>query len=204
MAVPRSRAVAAAFDEARFGPARTLDLRSGLPTVAEALRRAEPWLRERQMARAGEVLVITGRGSRSPDGIGAIRVAMGPLFTRLKREGVIERVVEHNPGAFALTLASIRALFETGPRSRGQQPAPREAVVPGVLESLDVEARTELRLLARYSLAQLGVCPSDKFIADEMLRQFSILVRCIAPDETDRVGRLRFLVTTARQAYEEA
>lgn len=112
--VAKSYGLAAAFDEARFGPARTLDLRAGLPTVAEALRRAEPWLRERQMAHAGEVLVITGRGLGSPGGVGAIRAAIGPMLTRLKRAGVIERVAEHNAGAFVVALAQIPALFEAG------------------------------------------------------------------------------------------
>ena len=204
MASSRPRGLAAAFDEARFGPARTLDLRTDLPTVTEALRRTEPWLRERQMAKAGEVLVITGRGLGSPEGIGAIRAAVGPLLARLKRTGVVERVVEHNAGAFAVTLAPIRALFETGARSRGPRPTPPAPAMSSTLATLDTGTAHELRLLARYSLEQLGVRPNDRLIEDEMLRQFSILAHSIAPDETDRMARLSFLVAAARQAYEEA
>ena len=84
-----------AFDEARFGSARTLDLRSSMPTGAEAVRRAEPWLRERQMARAGEVLVITGRGRDSPGGIAVVREAIRKLLGALKRKGVVGDVAEH-------------------------------------------------------------------------------------------------------------
>src|SRR5258705_116075 len=38
-----------AFDEARFGAARTLNLRESLPTGAEAARRVESWLRQHQV-----------------------------------------------------------------------------------------------------------------------------------------------------------
>src|ERR1035437_9658131 len=87
-----------AFDEARFGAARTLDLRTSMPTGAEAVRRAEPWLRERQMARAGGVLVITGRGRASPGGIAVVREAIRKLLGTLKRKGVVAAVAEHTPG----------------------------------------------------------------------------------------------------------
>src|SRR5436309_2571191 len=57
-----------AFDEATFGPKNTLNLRESLPTAADARHRAEAWLRERQISRASEVLVITGRGNQTPGG----------------------------------------------------------------------------------------------------------------------------------------
>ena len=110
--------LARALDEARFGPARTLDLRTSMPTVAEALRRADPWIRERQMARAGEVLIITGRGAGSPDGIGAVRGAITNLLARLKRAGVVENVGTHTAGSFVVELASIQSLFDVNRRSR--------------------------------------------------------------------------------------
>jgi hypothetical protein len=199
----RPYVLAIALDSARFGPARTLDLRAGRPSIADAMRRAEPWLRDRQMAKAGDVLVVTGRGAGSPGGVGAIRAAIRPLLARLKREGVIAAVAEHNPGALRVTLAPIRALFERGPRSRGPQPIPATPASPAGLAALDNETRRELRQLAEYSLGQLGVRMDDHFVADEMLRQFSILTRCIARDEPDRISRLKFLVSAARRAYEE-
>ena len=64
-----------AFDEARFGPERTLNLRASLPSPYHAATRAESWLRERQVARAGEVLVIR-RGNRSFENVSVVREAI--------------------------------------------------------------------------------------------------------------------------------
>ena len=89
MSRPTHIALHRAFDEARFGPARTLDLRASMPSAADAVRRTEPWLRERQMARAGDVLVITGRGKGSPGGVAVVREAIRKLLGTLKRKGVV-------------------------------------------------------------------------------------------------------------------
>lgn len=194
--------VARALDEARYGPARTLDLRTSLPTADEATRRAEAWLRERQMARAGEVLVITGRGLGSPGGVGIVKAAIESLLTRLRRQGVVARVRTHTPGSIVVELAPIRALFEVVPRTRHPS-APAAAADAAMLVGLDASTLRELRQLAEYSLAALGVASEARFVDDEMLRQFSVLAAGIAPDETDREGRLRFLVSAARAAYEE-
>ncbi len=203
MAVRRTPpGVARALDEARFGPARTLDLRTSLPTASEAARRAEAWLRERQMARAGEVLVITGRGLGSPGGIGVVRATIESLLTRLRRVGVVARVGTHTPGSFVVELAPIRALFEAGPRSRHAAGVATKTDA-SVLVGLDPSTLRDLRLLAEYSLAALGVASDARFVEDEMLRQFSVLAGGMAPDETDREARLRFLIAAARAAYEE-
>src|SRR2546423_6291994 len=81
-------AVRRALDEARFGPARTLNLRESLPTAAEAAARAEAWLRRLHAERAGEVLVITGRGKGSAGGVSPVRVAVVTLLARLQRTDV--------------------------------------------------------------------------------------------------------------------
>lgn len=203
MARPVTRVLARALDDARFGPARTLDLRTGLPSVSEALRRAEPWLRERQMALAGEVLIITGRGAGSPGGIGAIRNAIADLLIRLRRAGVVTSTKEHNPGAYSVVLAPIRTLFETSPRTRNRTPEPNLSADPAGLAILDVETKAELRRLAEYTLAELGAPITQTFVNDEMLRHFSLLSRGIDPEEGDRVSRLRFVVTAARKAFED-
>ena len=195
--------LAQAFDEARFGPARTLDLRTSMPTAVEATRRAEPWLRERQMARAGEVLIVTGRGHGSPGGIGIVRREIEGLLSRLTRAGVIARVRAHTAGSFVVELAPIRALFEVKPRSRRRDIEAPPPADPAGLELLDAETRRELRLLAEYSLARLGVDATDAFLRDEMLRQFGILAAGIARDEPDREERLKFLVSAARAAFED-
>ena len=191
-----------AFDEARFGPARTLDLRASLPTAAEALRRAEPWLRERQMARAGDVLVVTGRGKGSPGGVPVVREAIRRLLTTLRRKGVVASVEEHSAGSFVVTLAPVRALFETVPRSRSNDARVKPGD-PHELRALDAATRAQLRALAQRSLEVLGAPRTEGLVHDEMVRQFSILASAVAPDETDREGRLQFLIAAARDAFDD-
>jgi len=191
-----------AFDEAKFGPARTLDLRAALPSAAEAVRRAEPWLRERQMARAGDVLVITGRGKGSPGGIAVVRGAIQKLFGTLKRKGVIAAVGEHTAGSFVVTLAPVRALFETVPRSRNSDARVRTAD-PKELRALEPRTLARLRELAERSLDVLGAPRTAGLVHDEMVRQFSILSAAVAQDETDREGRLQFLIDAARDAFDD-
>ena len=192
-----------AFDEARFGPARTLDLRASMPTAADAVRRAEPWLRERQMAKAGEVLIITGRGKGSPGGVAVVREAVRKLLGTLKRKGVVSEVGEHTPGSFAVTLAPVRALFETVPRTRARVPR-LPAADPKELRALSASTRKKLRALAEQSLVELGAPRTDRLVHDEMTRQFAILSSAVAPDETDREGRLEFLIDAAVDAFDDA
>jgi hypothetical protein len=191
-----------ALDEAKFGPSRTLDLRASFPTAAEAVRRAEPWLRERQMARAGDVLVITGRGRGSPGGVSVVREAIAKLFTTLRRKGVVAGVGEHTAGSFVVTLAPVRALFETVPRSRSSDSRVRPAN-PKELRALDAATSASLRSLAERSLDVLGAPRTDALVHDEMVRQFAILSSAVAPDETDREGRLQFLIEAARDAFDD-
>jgi hypothetical protein len=191
-----------AFDEARFGPARTLDLRASMPTGADAVRRAEPWLRERQMARAGDVLVITGRGKGSPGGVAVVREAIRKLFGTLKRKGVVASFDEHTAGSFVVTLAPVRALFETVPRSRSNDARVKPAD-PRELRALDAPTRAQLRALAERSLEVLGAPRTAGLVHDEMVRQFAILSSAVAPDETDREGRLQFLIGAARDAFDD-
>src|SRR5690348_18303996 len=94
--MPRRRSLTPlhhAFDEARFGAERTLNLRASLPSPYHAVKRAEAWLRERQVARAGEVLVITGRGNQSFDNVSVVREAIVKLLASLRRRGVVDREI---------------------------------------------------------------------------------------------------------------
>ena len=190
-----------ALDEAQFGFARTLDLRAALPTGAEAVRRAEPWLRERQVANAGTVLVITGRGNGSADGVPVVRNSIRRLLTALKRKGVVAEVKEHTPGSYEVTLASFRTMFEAPRRTRDHSAALRAD--PAGLAALDVATRDALRQLAEYALDLLGAPRSEAFVHDEMTRQFALLSSAIAPEETDRESRLQFLITSAQHAFDE-
>src|SRR5712671_5599945 len=107
-----------AFDEAEFGPKNTLNLRESLPTAADARHRAEAWLRERQVSRASEVLLITGRGNQSPGGVSAVRAAIAALLPALRRRGVVSEWREHSPGSYVVKLGSISAMLEAPRRKR--------------------------------------------------------------------------------------
>jgi len=198
----RRSALGHAFDEARFGAARTLNLRDGLPSAADATERAERWLRGRQAeAAADEVLIITGRGNQSVDGVGVIRAAVARLFPLLRRRGVIREAREHSPGSFVVQLAPLRALVEAPRRSRrdATPPLPRD---PAALAGLEPTTRAALRRLAAASLAALGIqAPTDDFVADEMVRQFTTLAATV-PDGPDREARLARVVMRALSEYE--
>jgi hypothetical protein len=189
-----------AFDEARFGPACTLDLRAGLPTGAEAVRRADLWLRERQMAKAGDVLIVTGRGKGSPDGVGVVREAVLRLLGTLKRKGVVATVAEHTAGSFVVTLAPVRALFEAAPRARHRLERRPD---PAVLAGLGDPTRTALHRLAVRAVEALGAPPAETFVRDEMKRQFAILSGAIGPGDPDREARLQIMIAVALDAFDD-
>jgi len=160
------------FDELRFGPQRTLNLRESLPTASEAVRRAETWLREQQVKGAGEVLVITGRGNQSPGGVGVIRGAVEKLLFSLHRRGVVTSHHEHNPGAYVVALAPLRALSEVpGRRRERPQSSPRAPELHGLTR----ETMTLLRDLAERSLDMLGVKSSKARVTDEMHRYLGVI-----------------------------
>ncbi|MBA4073050.1 MAG: hypothetical protein C0497_14635 [Gemmatimonas sp.] len=198
---PAGPAVAAAFDTLRFGRENTLDLRSSLPTGAEAARQAELFLRERQVASANEVLVITGRGNQSTDGVPVVRPAVVGVLTRLRRQGVVTRWNEHTAGSFAVTPAPITALLEV-PRRR-RYPVKPAVADPAGLADLDPATRQTLRALAIRSLQALGAPVRESFVHDEMQRQFSVLGASI-PDGPDREARLRVAAETALDELDDA
>jgi hypothetical protein len=189
--------MAAAFDTLRFGRENTLDLRSGLPSGADAAHRAALFLRERQMATASEVLVITGRGNQSEGGVPVVRPAVAAVLARLRRQGVVTGWQEHTPGSFVVTPAPITALLEAPRRRRDTvQPAMAD---PAGLAGLDAATRQVLRRLAIRSLQALGAPVGESFVHDEMQRQFSVLSASI-PDGAHREARFR---AAAERALDE-
>ena len=190
-----------AFDEIRFGSLRTLDLRSALPTGEAAARRTESWLRERQVSIGGEVLVVTGRGKGSHDGVPVVRVAVRKVLTTLTRKGVVSGVAEHTAGSYVVTLAPVRALFEAGKRSRNSPPAskPRDAAE---LLGLTGETREALRRLAVRALESLGAPTVEAYVSDEMLRQFSVLAAAMPTGGTESESRLREVIFAALDAFD--
>ena len=192
--------LAEAFDEVRFGAARTLNLRPSLPTGSEAARRVENWLRQHQVLKSGEVLVITGRGNNSEGGVSVVREASLRVFHELRRKGIISAFIEHTAGSFVVTLAPMSAMLDAGKRRRGHTPLPPPASPP-TLATLDEETRTLLRALAERSLDALGLRERGPFVEGEMLRLFGSLATTIAEGE-DREQGLRRAIAAAMSDYD--
>jgi hypothetical protein len=189
-----------AFDEVRFGAARTLNLRTSLPTAREAASRVENWLRQHQVQQSGEVLVVTGRGNNSEDGISVVREASIRIFHELRRKGVIEGFAEHTAGSFVVTLAPMKAMLEAAKRRGEHDPLPPPAAPP-TLALLDEETRTLLRTLAERSLDALGMRDRGPFLEAEMLRLFGSLASTVR-DGPAREARLRAAIEAAMSEYD--
>jgi hypothetical protein len=188
----------AAFDEARFGAERTLNLRDGLPSVREAVERAERWLRERQVRGGDEVLIITGRGNQSIGGTPVIKPAIEKLLYSLRRRGVIAAHRAHNPGAFVVTLAPVRALIDAPRRKRER---PKQSTSGGELHGLDAATRQLLRDLSERSLNSIGVVPDERNLSDEMQRHLRALVPAL-PSGPKMEERLRVALSRAIADYD--
>ncbi|GMV08486.1 MAG TPA: Smr/MutS family protein [Gemmatimonadaceae bacterium] len=197
--------VKAAFDQARFGATRILNVRDPLLSGAEAVRRADGWIRAKQVERAEEVLVITGRGAGSPGQEPVVREAVRKLLGRLRRQGVVAEFREHTPGSFAVRLASLRAMFEAPPRTRdggASRPSRRAARTPATLPGLEPETLALLRRLAIHSLDSLGIAaPDEAFIGNEMARKFSLLARAAGGQPSEDM--LRTALHHALLEYED-
>jgi hypothetical protein len=179
---PKLTALWHALDEAAFGSERTLNLRESLPTAADARARTETWLRSRQVTKAAEVLIITGRGNQSPGGVGVVRREILAMMPSLRRRGIIESWKEHSPGSIVVKLAPTAALFSAPKRRRDNSPA-AESASAEVIAGLEPETASMLRQLAIGSLEALGVSSDDPFVQAEMSRMFSILSSAIPEAE---------------------
>jgi hypothetical protein len=184
-----------ALDEAEFGSKNTLNLRESLPTAADARYRTEAWLRERQICRVAEVLVITGRGNQSPNGVSVVREAILALMPLLRRRGVVSEWREHSPGSFVIRLGSISALLDAPRRKRDRNPRTPPAN-PESLKDLDRSTLELLRRLAVRSLESLGIQKPDKFVEGEMLSKFHSLAGGINPG-IEGEARLREAIKAA-------
>ncbi|HEV8445805.1 MAG TPA: hypothetical protein VGQ44_03265 [Gemmatimonadaceae bacterium] len=190
-----------AFDEARFGEQRTLNLRESLPTVDTATTRVEAWLRQQQVDRSDEVLIITGRGNKSEDGSSPVRAAVERLLYTLRRRGVITTHREHSAGSFVVELAPVSSLWESPRRNRGRGVATPAPPAPPSLESLDADTRTMLRNLAERALEGLGVRDTSAFVQSEMLKQFGAIAATVG-DAPGRDERFKRAVRAALDQYE--
>jgi hypothetical protein len=189
-----------AFDEMRFGPSRTLNLRQLLPTAEEARARADRWIRAKQVERAGELLIITGRGKGSAGGVAVVRQTILALFPSLRRRNVITKWEEHTEGSFVVTLAPMSAMFEAPKRRR--EPA-IVAAVPESLSALSPDTLALLRELAVASLMMLGVHDSERFIESEMTSKFSKLTAALSGAEEPE-AELRAAIQHALEELDES
>ncbi len=190
-----------AFDEAQFGQKNTLNLRESLPTAADARFRVEAWLRERQISKAGDVLVITGRGNQSPNGISPVREAIVALLPSLRRRGVVSEWKEHSPGSFIVKLGSISALLDA-PRRRRDRKSDTTVSNPKALEGLESSTLSLLRRLAVRSLESLGVRDPTNYIEAEMLSKFNSLAGGVTPGAEGET-RLRNAIAAALDHLDE-
>jgi hypothetical protein len=149
-----------------------LDLRRSLPTAAQAVTRAESWLREQQVQGATEVLIVTGRGRGSADGVPVVRPAIAGLLSRLSGHGVVTGVQEHTAGSFVVSLAPFRESVRAAKRRAAPAPPPPP---PAALRALPAALRDGLHELARRELDLLGLPHTESFMATEMERRFAAL-----------------------------
>ena len=194
-----------ALDELRFGRTGTLNLRSSLPTAAEAVKRAESWLRMKQAEGAREVLVVTGRGNQSFAGISVVREAVRRLLGFLSTRGVVLDHSEHSAGSFVVRIAPLNAAT-----SRSASRAPETIAVPldpPTLEGLSDVTRERLRVLAVGTLEGLGIRDAPPaFVRDEMIRQCAHLAASIAHGVTtaaDREAKLQFAIARAIERLDD-
>jgi len=190
-----------AFDEAEFGAKNSLNLRDSLPSAADATFRTEAWLRERQVSGAKEVLIITGRGNQSPDGVSVVRKGVLNLLPTLHRRGIVSEWREHSPGSLVVRLQPITSLLNA-PRRKRDRDAPTASADPQALSALDKSTLKLLRTLAIRSLDSLGVRDAEKFIEAEMLDKFNSLAASIPPGEGSE-ARLQKAIATALEQLDE-
>ena len=192
-----------AFDETTFGQDRTLNLRELLPSAVEAKARAESWLRMRQVMKTGDVLVITGRGNQSVNGIGVVREAIMALLPSLRRRGVVAAWREHTPGSIVVTLAPVTTLLGAPRRNKERKSADQQqgSGTPASLSALEPETLSLLRRLAIRTIESLGVTDATPFVEEEMQRTFATLSKTL-PLSTDREGKLRRAMRSAIEELE--
>lgn len=191
-----------AFDEARFGASRTLNLRPLQPTAMQATVQVEQWLRLKQVEGAKEVLLITGRGNLSIDRYSPVREAIVRLLPSLRRRNVISHYLEHTAGSFVVTPAPMSALFDVPKRQRDRGARVAKAL-PGSLAGLETETAHQLRELATLTLSGLGVhSPTPAVLRDEMEHQFALLVAAI-PAGKDQEAVLQQAIQRAAEEFEK-
>ncbi|HEU0012127.1 MAG TPA: Smr/MutS family protein [Longimicrobium sp.] len=121
-------------------------------TGTEAIRKTEQWLRDRQAEGARTVIVVTGRGLRSP-WLPVLRREIEHLLQGLKGTLVASFAAEDFGGSFRVEL-------------RRPPPAPPPPAEPALLR----EADPALRRRAEEALYDLGIAPTPALVEAEIKR----------------------------------
>jgi hypothetical protein len=116
----------------------------------------------------------------------------------MRRRGVVASHREHNPGAFAVQMAPIRALVEAPARRRER---PQTGASPVTLEGLSHDTIQLLRDLAERSLNSLGVAATDHGLTDEMHRHLRLILPSLSGGERME-AQLRAALKSAMAEYD--
>ena len=189
-----------AFDDIDFGSDRTLNLRDSMPTAADARFRADAWLRQRQAVSRDEVLIVTGRGNGSSDGVAVVKAEVLALLHTLRRQGVVKSWREHSPGAIAVEPDSMCELLSAPRRHRDSKREKRSGAsgvqTEPVFAGLSNTTEKLLRQLAEGAFQDLGIRETAGLVEGEMTRRLSLLVRSL-PESGDREGALQAVIIRA-------
>ena len=189
-----------AFDEIHFGPDRTLNLRDSYPTGADAKFRAENWLRQRHAVSSEAVLIVTGKGKGSPDGIPVVKDEILALLHTLRRKGIVKTWQEHSPGSLVVHLGTVNDLLSAVPRHRDTKregvSSPGKRPASPAFAGLDPVTVKLLRGLAERAIADLGIRDAEGLVESEMQHKLSILVPGL-PETGDREAALRAVIIRA-------
>lgn len=124
-------------------------------TADEALLRAERWLRDRRAEGARTVVLVTGRGNRSP-GPPVLRVEIEHLLEGLKATVVASFAPAEGGGAFRVELR----------RPPTSSTPAREAEARALARDYD----PALRRRAEEALWELGIAPTPALVRAEIER----------------------------------
>ena len=182
-----------------FGAERTLNLRDAFVTGADATFRTDSWLRQRHALSREPVLIVTGRGNGSAEGIPVIKESVIAVLHKLRRKGVVASWREHTAGALVVDLGSMNDML-TAPRrhrdSRREKAQSDSSRPKETFFGLEGETVALLRRLAEKTIFDLGVQDGGDLIESEMVEKLSVLVRGL-PVDGDRESALRAVIIRA-------
>lgn len=157
------------------------------------------WLRQRHALASEPVLIVTGRGKGSPDGIPVIKESVIAVLHRLRRQGVVRSWREQTEGALVVELGSMNDMLTAPPRHRDSKREKKQPNSPSsspYFSGLQPETVALLRRLAERAIFDLGIRDAEGLVEPEMAQKLSVLVRGL-PETGDREAALRAVIIRA-------